>query len=102
MCSVGIVGSENECYVDPGGAQAVAVEALALISDDAAADRIAAAISQLIVDGEFGPGDRLKLSDLADRFGVSPMLVREALWRLQGSGLVENVPNRGALVRAVD
>jgi DNA-binding GntR family transcriptional regulator len=80
----------------------MAVEASALGTDDGAADRVAAAITRLIVDGEFGPGDRLKLSDLATRFGVSLMPVREALWKLEGGGLVQNIPNRGALVRAVD
>lgn len=61
-----------------------------------------AAISRLIIEGEFGPGDRLKLSDLAHRFGVSQMPVREALWKLEGSGLIRNLPNRGAVVRTVD
>jgi DNA-binding GntR family transcriptional regulator len=63
---------------------------------------IEAQISRLIIEGEFGPGDRLKLSDLARRFGVSQMPVREALWKLEGSGLVRNLPNRGAVVRNVD
>jgi DNA-binding GntR family transcriptional regulator len=63
---------------------------------------IEAQISRLIIEGEFGPGDRLKLSDLAQRFGVSQMPVREALWKLEGSGLVRNLPNRGAVVRNVD
>lgn len=80
----------------------MAVATIALTTDDGAADRVAAAITRLIVDGEFGPGDRLKLSELAARFGVSLMPVREALWKLEGGGLVENIPNRGALVRAVD
>ncbi len=80
----------------------MAIEAIDLATADGTADRVAAAITRLILDGEFGPGDRLKLSDLAARFGVSPMPVREALWKLEGSGLVENIPNRGALVRAAD
>ncbi len=63
---------------------------------------IEAQISRLIIEGEFGPGDRLKLSDLARRFGVSQMPVREALWKLEGSGLIHNLPNRGAVVRHVD
>jgi len=71
-------------------------------ADAGTADRIAAAISRLIVNGEFGPGDRLKLSALAARFGVSLMPVREALWKLEGSGLVQNLAHRGAVVRAVD
>jgi DNA-binding GntR family transcriptional regulator len=72
------------------------------LPEGAPVESIAAAISRLIVEGAFGPGDRLKLSDLAARFGVSPMPVREALWQLEGSGLVQNLPNRGAVVRTVD
>jgi DNA-binding GntR family transcriptional regulator len=80
----------------------MSVTPIAISAEDGTADRVATAITRLIVDGEFGPGDRLKLSDLAARFGVGLMPVREALWKLEGSGLVENIPNRGALVRAVD
>jgi DNA-binding GntR family transcriptional regulator len=80
----------------------VSIDPLILTTGDGGGDRLAAAIARLIVDGEFGPGDRLKLSDLAQRFGVSLTPVREALWKLEGSGLVENIPNRGAVVRGVD
>lgn len=80
----------------------MSAESIASAVSDGIADRVATAITRLIVDGEFGPGDRLKLSDLAARFGTGLMPVREALWKLEGSGLVENIPNRGALVRAVD
>ncbi len=65
-------------------------------------DPVAAAITELVLDGTYGPGDRLKLSDLAARLGLSVTPIREALWKLEGSGLVQNHPNRGAVVRVID
>ncbi|MEZ5077522.1 MAG: GntR family transcriptional regulator [Solirubrobacterales bacterium] len=51
-----------------------------------------------IVSGALLPGDRLPIEDLAAATGMSPMPIREALRRLDGVGLVENVPHRGARV----
>lgn len=65
-------------------------------------ERIKAQISQMILNGELAAGDRLKLSELARRFGVSAMPVREAIWRLEASGIIETIPNRGAVVRGID
>lgn len=55
-----------------------------------------------IINGHFAPGARLKVIELAKRYGVSQMPVREAIQLLQGEGLVQVVPNRGATVRVVD
>jgi DNA-binding GntR family transcriptional regulator len=55
-----------------------------------------------IVAGRIAPGARLKIQDLAARYGLSHMPVREALQQLQGEGLVILAPNRGATVRAMD
>lgn len=55
-----------------------------------------------ILAGRIPPGARLKIADLAARYGLSHMPVREALQALQGEGLVTLSPNRGASVRAVD
>jgi DNA-binding GntR family transcriptional regulator len=55
-----------------------------------------------IIDQQFAIGGRLKVIALAERYGVSQMPVREALQQLQGEGLVRLIPNRGAVVRAVD
>lgn len=52
-----------------------------------------------IFDGEYGPGSRLNITDLAKRLDVSPIPVREALRRLEAEGLVEFRPNRGVVVR---
>jgi len=55
-----------------------------------------------IVAGRLPPGARLKIQDLAARYGLSHMPVREALQQLQGEGLVVMAPNRGATVRRMD
>lgn len=52
-----------------------------------------------ILQGRLRAGERLIIRELADRLGVSPTPVREALVALEGIGLVDAVPNRGAVVR---
>jgi DNA-binding GntR family transcriptional regulator len=59
-------------------------------------------IRQAIVRGHYGPGQRIKISETAEQFGVSAMPVREALRKLEGEGMVSITPNRGATVRPVD
>jgi DNA-binding GntR family transcriptional regulator len=55
-----------------------------------------------ILDYRFEMGARLKIAALAARYKVSQMPIREALQQLQGEGLIRLIPNRGAIVRAVD
>lgn len=54
-----------------------------------------------IVAGAFPFGSRLVVEDLALRYGVSHMPIREALRVLHGEGLVVIEPNRGARVRPI-
>ncbi|MBI4259120.1 MAG: GntR family transcriptional regulator [Actinobacteria bacterium] len=58
-------------------------------------------LRDLITEGEFPPGEHLRLLDLARRFRVSEMPVREALRMLQRDGLVEMRSHRGAVVTDV-
>jgi DNA-binding GntR family transcriptional regulator len=51
-----------------------------------------------ILLGDFVPGQRLRQSEIADRFEVSQTPVREALGRLASDGLVTLQPHRGAVV----
>src|ERR1700761_5132064 len=51
-----------------------------------------------ILSGRLRPGARLPIEDLAEHLEISPMPIREAVRRLDGVGLVENVPHRGARV----
>lgn len=64
-------------------------------------DRLEHELEDLIVSGEYAPGERLKENALAARFGVSRAPIREACRLLQRSGLVDIVPNQGAFVRAL-
>ena len=62
------------------------------------ADAVTASLRDLILDGTLGSGLQLRQEDLAKRFGVSRIPVREALGRLQAEGLVEHFANRGSVV----
>ena len=52
-----------------------------------------------IVEARFQPGHRLKETALADEYGVSRSLIREAIRRLEGHGLVEVISGKGTFVR---
>lgn len=64
-----------------------------------AVDRVAGAIQAQVLSGAVPVGARLRQEALAEEFGVSRTPVREALRHLQATGLVELLPNRGAIVR---
>ena len=66
---------------------------------DSTADAVASALRELIVVGELGGGERLVERDLAERFEVSRIPLREAIQQLAREGLVEIFRNRGAVVR---
>jgi DNA-binding GntR family transcriptional regulator len=51
-----------------------------------------------IIRGDFVPGQYLRLEEIATRFDVSTMPVREALRDLEAEGLVTIFPHRGATV----
>lgn len=51
-----------------------------------------------IVSGRLPAGARLAIEDIADRYTVSTMPVRQALQRLQGEGIIELLPHKGARV----
>ncbi len=55
-----------------------------------------------ISNGVLEGGQRLKVAELAQRYGVSTSPVREVLRRLQGEGFVDISPNRGATIRKAD
>lgn len=55
-------------------------------------------IRDAILSGRYRPGQRLVADALAKEAGVSRMPVREALQRLEATGLVTLMPHRGAVV----
>lgn len=50
-------------------------------------------------EGVFLPGQRIKAAELAKRLGLSRAPVREALHVLAGQGLLEMLPDKGAVLR---
>ncbi|WP_175830386.1 GntR family transcriptional regulator [Burkholderia cepacia] len=66
---------------------------------DSTADAVAASLRDMIINGEFEAGERLVERDLADRFGISRIPMREAIQRLEREGLLDIFRNRGAVVR---
>jgi DNA-binding GntR family transcriptional regulator len=60
---------------------------------------IVAAVLADIFRGEFRPGQHLGTQELAERFGVSHTPIREALIALSAVGVIDLLPNRGAVVR---
>jgi DNA-binding GntR family transcriptional regulator len=64
-------------------------------------EQVMARLRDMILSGDLAPGSRLDQNDLARRFGVSLVPLREALARLQSSGLVRIVPHRGVFVESL-
>jgi DNA-binding GntR family transcriptional regulator len=63
-----------------------------------------AIVQSLLADvfqGRLQAGKHLVTQELADRFGVSHTPIREALIALAGVGIIDLLPNRGAVVRRV-
>src|SRR6201994_4830140 len=52
-----------------------------------------------LLNGGLRPGQKLKMVELTERFGVSQSVIREALTRLTEQGLLVATPQRGFRVR---
>ena len=63
---------------------------------------VADEIRDMISTGQLAPGERLFEDRLAEQLGVSRNPVREAIRALEGTGLVEVFPRRGAYVSQLD
>jgi DNA-binding GntR family transcriptional regulator len=61
---------------------------------------LAERISAKIFAGEYPPGSRLRQEALAEEFSVSRTPIREALRQLEVKGVIQHVPNQGAIVLA--
>jgi len=61
-------------------------------------EKIANALRVAIVEGSLLPGTRLVETDLTNQFNVSRIPLREAFRVLEGEGLINIVPHKGAVV----
>jgi DNA-binding GntR family transcriptional regulator len=64
-------------------------------------DEITNQLRDMIVDGDLKPGQKVPEPELCQRFGVSRTPLREALKVLAAEGIVQLLPNRGAVVAKV-
>lgn len=60
--------------------------------------QLTASIREQIISGHLRDGEKIREGRLCDEFGVSRTPLREALKALAVEGLVELIPNRGAVV----
>ncbi len=58
-------------------------------------------IRRQIFAGEMRPGTKVDQDAIAERLGISKLPVREALIALDGEGIIQTVPRRGAFVAAL-
>jgi DNA-binding GntR family transcriptional regulator len=64
-------------------------------------DELLEGIRDMILEGKFKPGDKIPERALCEHFGVSRTPLRESLKALAAEGLVQLVPNRGAIVALI-
>ena len=55
-------------------------------------------LKDLILGGEYKPGDRLIEREVASKLNISRTPIREALFRLESQGFVKTVPRKGVIV----
>jgi DNA-binding GntR family transcriptional regulator len=60
-------------------------------------EQVAYRLRELLVEGQIAPGAKLNERELAERLSVSRTPLREAIKMLAAEGLVELLPNRGAV-----
>ncbi|MCL6707984.1 FadR family transcriptional regulator [Pseudomonas sp. R2.Fl] len=85
--------------IDPVSENLFNSEKLAEIRPSSYADQVYGRVLRDILNGVFKPGDRLPAeNDLAERFGVSRPVVRDALARLRVDGLIEARRGSGTYV----
>jgi len=64
--------------------------------------RVANAIRDAIIEGQFRPGEKIPEKELAEELGVSRTPVREAVHILEQQGLVEIRPKYGTFIATLD
>lgn len=64
-------------------------------------DELVDGVRDMILEGTFKPGGKIPERTLCERFAVSRTPLREALKALASEGLVQLVPNRGAIVAMI-
>lgn len=64
--------------------------------------RVAAKLTEMLIEGKLGPGEKLSEQHISSRLNISRNTLREAFRLLSSQGLIKQVVNRGAFVAAPD
>jgi DNA-binding GntR family transcriptional regulator len=64
-------------------------------------DNVTERLRTALLTGDIQPGERIRVTALEKRFGVSHIPIREALRRLETEGLVVTLPQRAAVAAGV-
>ncbi|QRM33307.1 GntR family transcriptional regulator [Microvirga sp. VF16] len=70
--------------------------------DQSLAEMVAARMRELVIAGEFAPGQKLSEQQVAAGFGISRNTLREVFRLLTSQRLLQYIPNRGVFVAAPD
>jgi DNA-binding GntR family transcriptional regulator len=65
-------------------------------------DRVADRLRDDILHGVIPAKQRIFVADIAERFAISHIPIREALRRLEAEGLLKNTPNRGFVTHGIE
>ncbi|WP_373089388.1 GntR family transcriptional regulator [Sneathiella sp.] len=65
-------------------------------------DRLVDELRRRIVSNQMPPGSRIRENELAEEFDVSRSRVRDAFGILEERGLIERIPNKGAVVMRLE
>ena len=104
-CQCAFLRQENRCA--SGGCEHLSTLPLKKRRDDAVVtktslvDSAYAALKSAILQNVYPPGFQAAESDVATQLGMSRTPVHEAMIRLQEEGLVEILPRRGILIKAI-
>lgn len=74
----------------------------ALKSTGSETDKLVLELRRRIVNNLMPPGSRIRENELAEEFSVSRSRVRDAFGILEERGLIERIPNKGAVVMRLE
>lgn len=73
-----------------------------IVADKTLAARVTDKLREDIINNKFEAGSRITIKEISERYGVSPMPVREAFRTLEGEKFLEINAYKGATVQCID
>lgn len=73
-----------------------------IVADQTIATKVIEKLREDIINNRYETGSRITIKEISERYGVSPMPVREAFRTLEGEHFLEINPYKGATVLRID